>query len=401
MSKYKLHYSTEGEGQSEIVVGISALNEENTILNVVNTVQEGLIRYFPQYDSTIVIAAGDPDDQTVEMASSVRLPDNMGMKIIDENAEGKGEAIQALMQISQELDADMLTLLDGDLISIKPIWLAHLIEPIRYGLADFVSPRYLRGKHDGGITKMFSYPLISTLFGKEIRQPIGGEMAMDSDFVEVCLEKEYIPKKFGIDTFLTFTALNEGFRIAQAPLGSRFHASTGDYKNPLALLGPMFSQVSGTTFKLIDINRSDIKRRCERDIYRNKYRYFDNYKGITPNTPDVDTELFWKKGEEILSQKQKEVKQHLGADIWVKRVKNRELLAAEDWSEIVFKLLAEYLRDSKNSLEMLKAFWYARYASFIEETRPLTLQKTEQKVYENFEQFWKNRDMLVDGIDER
>ncbi len=398
MSRYKTYYSTEELDESQIVIGISALNEQNTILNVVNTVQDGLMSYFPQYDSTIVIAAGDPEDKTVEMASSVRLPDNIGMKIIDEDGEGKGEAIQALMQVSQELDANMLTLLDGDLISIKPIWLAHLIEPIRYGIADFVSPRYLRGKHDGGITKMFSYPLISTLFGKEIRQPIGGEMALDSEFVETCLEKDYIPGKFGIDTFLTFTALSEGFRIAQAPLGARFHASTGEYEDPLALLGPMFSQVSGTTFRLIDENRDKIEMRCEREIYRNKFRKFDNYKGIFPTTPEVDTELFWKKGEEILSQNQDEMERYLGEKDWLNHFNKRKTLVSEDWSEIVFRLLAGYLHDPDKCLEILRAFWYGRYASFIEETGSLTLQETEEKVYENFKQFWDNRDLLIEGL---
>lgn len=399
MSEYKIHYSTDGDRDDELIIGISALNEENTILNVINTVQEGLLRYFPQYDSTIVIAVGDPDDSTVEVASSMKLPENIEMKIIDENGEGKGDAIRALMEITDELDGDILTLLDGDLISIKPSWLSHLMEPIRYGIADFVSPRYLRGKHDGGITKMFSYPLISTLFGEEIRQPIGGEMAMDSEFVKKCLEKDYFPSKFGIDTFLTFTALNEGFRISQAPLGARFHASTGEYEDPLALLGPMFSQVSKTTFDLIELNREDVKMDCDRDIFRRKYRNFDNYKGIKPTTPTVDTDMFWDEGLSILKENESYLNECFERENWIKKFEKKETLTPGRWSDVVFNLLDEYIQGKDRSLQVLQAFWYARYASFIEETKDLTLEETEEKVYENFEHFWNSRDKLLKAIE--
>ncbi len=52
--------------------------------------------------------------------------------------------------------------------------------------------------------------------------------------------------KFGIDIFMTTTALARGLRVAQAFLGAKIH----DPKDPGADLGPMFTQVVGTLLTL-------------------------------------------------------------------------------------------------------------------------------------------------------
>jgi hypothetical protein len=53
--------------------------------------------------------------------------------------------------------------------------------------------------------------------------------------------------RFGIDIWMTTTALAGGFRVAQAALGAKIH----DPKDPAASLGPMFSQVVGTLFVMM------------------------------------------------------------------------------------------------------------------------------------------------------
>ncbi len=399
---YDEYYSTDGMDDEDIVIGISALNEEHTILNVINIAQEGLMRYFPEYKATLVVAAGDSDDETVELASSVSLSGNIDLMVINEDGEGKGAAIKALMKASQDLNANMLGLLDGDLISIKPVWIAHMLEPIRYGITEFVSPRYIRGKHDGGITKQFSYPLISTLFGQEIRQPIGGEMAMDSEFVQLCLEQEEFPNSFGIDTFLTFTALAHDFRISQAPLGPRFHASTGDYSDPTDLLGPMFEQVSKTTFELVRKHKERVSETSPMCYYRTPFRKFDNYKGLIPTTPSVDKDLFWNEAIDMIEENQERAEEIVsGIDIDViERAKNKEELKPQYWSQIVINALHEYMEDQ--DIEIIKAlsgFWYARYVSFIKETEDMDIQDTEEVVYNGYNEFSKRRNELIEGLE--
>ncbi len=397
---YDTYHSTENIEDEDIVIGISAFNEEHTILNVLNVVQEGLLTYFPQYNSTIVVAAGDSDDKTVELAKSASLPNGIGLKIINEKGKGKGCAIKALMEVSQEINANMLGLVDGDLISIRPAWIAHMLEPIRYGLTEFVSPRYIRGKHDGGITKLFSYPLISTLFGEEVRQPIGGEMAMDSEFVKMCLEKENIPKNFGIDTFLTFHSLANNFRISQAALGPRFHASTGEYSDPTELLGPMFEQVGKTTFDLIKEHKQRISESTPLHQYRTPYRKFDNYKGMIPTTPSVDLDLFWDEADEIITKNEESAEKIApDRDNIIAEIRDKNKLDADKWSEIVINAISEYMeKEDDQIIHALKGFWYARYVSFINETEDKDIEETEEKVYHGYHEFSEKREKLIEEL---
>jgi hypothetical protein len=42
-------------------------------------------------------------------------------------------------------------------------------------MGDYIAPYYLRHKYDGTITNGIIYPMTRTLYGKSVRQPIGGE----------------------------------------------------------------------------------------------------------------------------------------------------------------------------------------------------------------------------------
>jgi hypothetical protein len=53
--------------------------------------------------------------------------------------------------------------------------------------------------------------------------------------------------RFGIDIWMTTTAVNAGMKVCQAHLGAKIH----DAKDPAASLGPMFRQVVGTLFGML------------------------------------------------------------------------------------------------------------------------------------------------------
>jgi hypothetical protein len=148
---------------------------------------------------------------------------------------------------------------DSDLRSITPEWIARLIGPIVRGEADYVTPLYARHKHDGTITNTIAYPLTRALYGQRVRQPIGGEFGFGPDLAKIYLAEPVWDSdvaKFGIDIFMTTTALARGIRVVQAFLGAKIH----DPKDPGADLGPMFTQVVGTLLTLARKN-ADIWRR--------------------------------------------------------------------------------------------------------------------------------------------
>jgi glucosylglycerate synthase len=91
-----------------------------------------------------------------------------------------------------------------------------------------------------------------TLYGKSVRQPIGGEFGFSGSLARRYLEKDVWDTdvaRFGIDIWMTVTAIAEGFRVGQAYLGAKIH----DAKDPGADLTSMFRQVVGSFFSLMEI----------------------------------------------------------------------------------------------------------------------------------------------------
>ena len=138
---------------------------------------------------------------------------------------------------------------DSDLRSILPEWVELLAGPIIKGGYDYTAPLYTRYKYDGTITNTVTYPLTRALYGKRIRQPIGGDFGVSGDLIRHYLaQDDWTPdiSKFGIDIWMTTHALTGGFAVCQARLGAKVH----DPKDPGADLGPMFKQVVGTILRL-------------------------------------------------------------------------------------------------------------------------------------------------------
>ncbi|HEX4897240.1 MAG TPA: hypothetical protein VFV53_02655, partial [Candidatus Limnocylindrales bacterium] len=156
-------------------------------------------------------------------------------------------------EIAAALEVQALVVVDSDLRSILPEWIELLAGPILKGGYDFVAPLYSRHKHDGTITNTVTYPLTRALYGLRIRQPIGGDFGVSGDLVRAYLEApDWTPdvSKFGIDIWMTTTALAGGYAVCQARLGAKVH----DPKDPGSDLGPMFRQVVGTILRLAVTN---------------------------------------------------------------------------------------------------------------------------------------------------
>jgi hypothetical protein len=140
---------------------------------------------------------------------------------------------------------------DSDLRSITPGWVELLLGPILEHEFDYVAPLYLRHKYDGTITNSIVYPLTRSLYGREVRQPIGGEFGFSGRLASHYLSRpvwESDVARFGIDVWMTTTALADGFRVCESFLGAKIH----DPKDPGADLAAMLVQVVSAVFDLME-----------------------------------------------------------------------------------------------------------------------------------------------------
>ena len=256
-------------GRADIMVGIPSFKNAATIGYVVRAAHAGLVQYFPDQKPVLVNAdAGSPDGtgrvvieteppDYVESILLVRPTNRLDRVTITypeiDGTGGKGAALRTIFEVAAALDVQALVVVDSDLRSIVPEWIELLAGPILKGGYDYVTPLYARHKYDGTITNTVTYPLTRSLYGHRIRQPIGGDFGVSGDLVRHYLaQDDWTPdvSRFGIDIWMTTTAVTGGFAVCQARLGAKVH----DPKDPGSDLGPMFRQVVGTILRLASAN---------------------------------------------------------------------------------------------------------------------------------------------------
>ncbi|HET7169457.1 MAG TPA: hypothetical protein VFI69_09650 [Candidatus Limnocylindrales bacterium] len=252
-------------GKADIMVGIPSFKNAATIGYVVRAAQAGLVQYFPDLRPVLVNSDAGSPDGTGRVVIETEPPDYIEQVLLVrpnhrlervsltypeiDGVGGKGAALRTIFEIAAALEVQALVVVDSDLRSIVPEWIELLSGPILKGGYDFVAPLYARYKYDGTITNTVTYPLTRSLYGHRIRQPIGGDFGVSGDLVRHYLTLDDWTddvSKFGIDIWMTTSAMTGGFAVCQTRLGAKIH----DPKDPGSDLGPMFRQVVGTILRL-------------------------------------------------------------------------------------------------------------------------------------------------------
>src|SRR4030067_3332819 len=248
--------------EADILIGIPSYNNVRTIGHVVRAVMAGLAKYFPKAKTVLVNSDGGSTDGTQEEVKKVGIEDFRMIltshpghpihKIVTpyHGIPGKGSAFRTMFEAAKRLNAKACAVVDSDLRSITPEWMELLLRPIYEGGCDYVTPLYGRHKFDGTITNNIVSPLTRALYGKRVRQPIGGDFGFSGELAKFYLTKEVWESdvaRFGIDTWMTTQAIAEGYKICQSYLGAKIH----DAKDPGTDLGPMFTQVVSSLYWLM------------------------------------------------------------------------------------------------------------------------------------------------------
>ncbi len=249
-------------GEIDLLVGIPSYNNARTIGHVVHAASAGFAKYFPGRRCLIVNSDGGSRDGTPDVVAATQLqapemvlvahPLSPVHKIVTpyHGIPGKGSAFRTIFAIADRLKARACAVFDADLRSMTPEWVELLLAPVAHHGFDFVSPLYLRHKYDGTITNSIVYPLTRALYGKEVRQPIGGDFGFSGRLAAHYLAQpvwESNVARFGIDIWMSTTAIAGDFKVCQAFLGAKIH----DPKDPGADLAGMLIQVVSSVFDLM------------------------------------------------------------------------------------------------------------------------------------------------------
>jgi len=376
-----------------VIVGIPSYNNAGTISHVVKQAAEGLKKYFG--GGIIANADGGSTDGTREAVLGTAVPDGVEVHsfVYRWPIPGKGSAIKELMEFALEKNADAVIFVDSDLRSITPRWIHRLAKPIEEGY-DFVTPLYIRHKWDGTITNGIAYPMTASLYGKNVRQPIGGEFGVSRRLMKVYLEDEEIWKthvaRFGVDIFLTTTAIARNFKIIQTALGMKIH----DPKDPAASLGPMFNQVVGTLFMLM--GKYEHAWKHVRTI--EPVPVFGEMEKGEPEPVKVNLDLLERRARELFAKYEPVLKRTFSEKTLNGVVKALQTFEFDDrlWSHVLYDGAVAYKNGILTEAEPLVPLYFAKTADFVKRTEDMTTLEAEKLIEERAGVFLEEKDYLLE-----
>lgn len=381
-------------GPIDILVGVLCKNVETTILYVLNVINEGLYRYFPDYAKAVVISEGGSTDKTLE-AIELFQPYNSVEKIVtnDITPGGKGSGVMTILELAHCAEAKCVVLMDGDLLSIKPGWIQTISNPIIYGRADLTVPYYIRDKNDGVITNNLVYPFTRALYGIDVRQPIAGEYAISKNLYEILRNHPLFPPDFGVDIFILTVAAAEGMYIKEGLFSLKIHESTTHYLEPEKFLIPMFRKVTGSMFELAHYYENYWKSRPN-FIIRRFHRECFSQKPIPVKIDIENMKNSFLQEYDVTKEKMKKfLPESIMTDLET-IVKKNQYFDPELWAEIVYNYAAAYKNiksegEKHNLLDSLKTLWIGRFVSYAYKTQDMDINEAEailQKQAEIFEE---------------
>lgn len=247
-----LENNPSGVKKADLIVGIPSHNEAASIAFPTAQAAAGLKQYFAHLDTVVINCDNNSTDGTAEAFLNA---DTQGVPKIylstPEGIKGKGNNIRNLCKKALDLDAKAVVVIDADLVSVTPVWIKNLGEPLFKDFG-YVAPLYMRHKYEDALNSMIVYPLTRSLYGRRVKQPKGGEFGFSRAMVNTFLKNgawnEEIAQ-YGVDIWMTTLAMNEGVPICQAFLGRpKLHRA----RDPIFDPGLVFRQILTTIFSLME-----------------------------------------------------------------------------------------------------------------------------------------------------
>jgi glucosyl-3-phosphoglycerate synthase len=247
-----------------ISVVLPALNEEDTIASVIESIAPLVRDSGGLVDELVVLDSGSTDDTEIRaIAAGARVVSREQALPEVPSRPGKGEALWRSLAATT---GDIVVFVDSDLINPHPMFVPWLVGPLLTGEGIHLVKSFYRrplnvGDESGGasaagggrVTELVARPLLSALRPELgcVLQPLGGEYAATRDLLT---SLPFAPG-YGVEIGLlvdTFDRLGLD-AIAQVNLGVRAHRN-----RPLAELGAMSRQVIATLLSRCGIPDSGV-----------------------------------------------------------------------------------------------------------------------------------------------
>ena len=243
------------EQNLKVSLALPALNEEETVGDVIRTVKEAMVNRVPLLDE-IVLVDSDSSDQTRAIAESLAVPVHIHQHVLPAlgTRAGKGEALWKSLYLTC---GDIVVWIDTDIVNIHPRFVYGLLGPlIQHPEIQFVKGFYrrplkvdnkLQAGGGGRVTELTARPLLNLFFPElsGIIQPLSGEYGGR----RTALEQMPFSSGYGVEIGLLIDMFEKfGLSaIAQVDLQERIH-----HNQPLESLSKMSFAIIQTVVRRIE-----------------------------------------------------------------------------------------------------------------------------------------------------
>ncbi|MER5293122.1 glucosyl-3-phosphoglycerate synthase [Streptomyces pharetrae] len=223
---HKILAAKRATGQTVSVV-LPALNEQETVGDIVAAVRRDLVRQVPLVDEVVVVDSGSTD-RTSEVAAAA------GARVVHRDeilpripaAPGKGEVLWRSLLVTS---GDIVCFVDADLREFSPDFVSGIVGPlltdpeVHLVKAMYDRPLGTAAGQGGRVTELMARPLLNMHWPQlaGFVQPLGGEYAARRSL----LERLPFPVGYGVELGMLVDALHlVGLdALAQVDVGVRKH----------------------------------------------------------------------------------------------------------------------------------------------------------------------------------
>ncbi len=250
-------------GQVDILVGLPTLDNAATAGRVAGVIHRSFATDFARERTVLLNCDAGSQDGTPDLVRDASLKEeetlvaHQSLRTIHRisapyhGLPGKSGALKTLFAAAELMQARAVAVFDPDVTSIDDTWIERLVQPVYEGRADFVAPIFPRSPLDGLLVTQLVRPVVRATYGYRVHEPLAAEFACSGAFAAHCLEQDVWDgplARYGLDLWLTGTALSGGFRCVETPLGTRVVAPAAQ-RPPLA---EVFRQVVGSLFGCLE-----------------------------------------------------------------------------------------------------------------------------------------------------
>jgi hypothetical protein len=249
-------------GEVDILVGLPTHNNAKTIGSIVQTIQGGILQWFPRERAVIINVDGGSRDGTPELVTGVSIDDarpasNLyalrtlhSISTTYAGSPARGVALRTILAAAELLRAKACVVMSPESANIEREWLAKLLRPVLRDGFDLVTPTYRRHKFEGLLITNLLYPMIRALYGVRIREAYTPEFGFSSHLGNQFLRQNGWDDGSGgdgVDLSFTLAAIRGGHRICQSFLGEK-----DPIERRAADLVPALRQTAGVLFSALE-----------------------------------------------------------------------------------------------------------------------------------------------------